>query len=268
MKKVAHLFKRIGYSLMKIKFKMKKFWCALTFIPLLFGSCKEECVRPVDAEPKIKVIFHTTVNGQEVQSGVDYNRTDGESFQVDLMKYYISHFALVNEVGDSLMINDHTLIDPINQKKSFSKDVESTGSFQHVRFLLGVDELHNHSGNQEGDLDPVNGMIWTWSTGYIFFKHEGTFLDTSGASLPLLYHYGQDRALVTADLPIAIDIEEGKSYEIHIDLNLAQLYKDIAFTDNNVHQSAGSADNAWIDALKQNFRSSFQVTEVKESLVQ
>lgn len=247
---------------------MRRLLIVIASMPLFIWSCKEECLRPENAERKIKVIFHTTVNGQDVQSGVDYNKPDGESFQVDLMKYYISHFALVNEGGDSLMINDHTLIDPIHQKNSFSKDLASTGSFQHVRFLLGVDELHNHSGNQEGDLDPVNGMIWTWSTGYIFFKHEGTFIDATGASLPLLYHYGQDRALVTADLPIDIDIEEGKSYEIHIDLNLAQLYNGIAFRNNNVHQSAGSADNAWIDALKQNFRSSFQVIEVKESWIQ
>lgn len=247
---------------------MKRILTFIAVLPLIFTSCKEECLPPENAKPKVKVVFHTSVNGAEVASGVSFDRPGGESFQVDLMKYYVSHFALVDGTGDSLMINDHHLIDPINQRKSFSKEVEVKSGCEHVRFLLGVDELHNHSGNQEGDLDPVNGMIWTWSTGYIFFKHEGTFTDATGASLPLLYHYGQDRALVEVDLPIDLDIEEGKSYEIHIDLNLAILYQGIAFTDNNVHQSAGTADNPWIDALKQNFRGAFQIVEVKESLIQ
>jgi len=247
---------------------MKRVFISVLFMAFVFGGCKEECVQPNPQEPKVKVVFHTVVNGAEVTSGIEYARPDGESFQVDLMKYYISHFALSNDEGDSVMINDHTLIDPIQQKKSFSSTVNTTGRFQSLRFLLGVDELHNHSGNQEGDLDPVNGMIWTWSTGYIFFKHEGTFTDASGATLPLLYHYGQDRALVSVDLPIDLNIQEGRSYEIHVVLDLARLYQGVSFTNNNVHQSAGTADNPWIDVLRQNFGSAFDVSEVKESMIE
>jgi hypothetical protein len=41
------------------------------------------------------------------------------------------------------------------------------------RFLLGVDSLTNVSGAFGGDLDPTNGMYWTWQSGYINMKLEG-----------------------------------------------------------------------------------------------
>jgi len=54
----------------------------------------------------------------------------------------------------------------INEKKSFD--------FDKVKFNIGVDSLTNVSGIFEGDLDPANGMYWTWQSGYINFKLEGT----------------------------------------------------------------------------------------------
>jgi hypothetical protein len=127
--------------------------------------------------------------------------------------------------------------------------------------------LHNHSGNQEGDLDPVNGMIWTWSTGYIFYKHEGTFVDTSGNSMPLLYHFGMDRALVAIDLPMTIEVKNNMEYEVHVTFDLDQFYNGIYFSGNNVHQSAGVADYSWMDALKTNLPISFAVSEVIQNSI-
>ena len=65
---------------------MKKTLLIITVFPLFFWSCKEECLPPENAKPKVKVVFHTTVNGAEVASGVSFDRPGGESFQVDLMK--------------------------------------------------------------------------------------------------------------------------------------------------------------------------------------
>jgi hypothetical protein len=39
--------------------------------------------------------------------------------------------------------------------------------------LLGVDSATNVSGAFGGDLDPTNGMYWTWQSGYINVKVEG-----------------------------------------------------------------------------------------------
>lgn len=42
-----------------------------------------------------------------------------------------------------------------------------------IHFLLGVDSKTASKGIGEGALDPINGMYWTWQSGYINFKMEG-----------------------------------------------------------------------------------------------
>ena len=41
---------------------------------------------------------------------------------------------------------------------------------------LGVDSVLNYNGVHEGALDPINGMYWTWQTGYIHCKLEGKII--------------------------------------------------------------------------------------------
>lgn len=42
-----------------------------------------------------------------------------------------------------------------------------------IQFVLGVDSKTASKGIGEGALDPINGMYWTWQSGYINFKMEG-----------------------------------------------------------------------------------------------
>ena len=53
-------------------------------------------------------------------------------------------------------------------------------SIRKIEFTLGVDTKTSAGGIGEGVLDPVNGMYWTWQSGYINFKMEG-FSDKSPA---------------------------------------------------------------------------------------
>jgi hypothetical protein len=54
--------------------------------------------------------------------------------------------------------------------------------------VIGVDSTRNVSGAQTGALDPTNDMFWTWNSGYIFVKMEGT--STSAPSNDLTFHIG------------------------------------------------------------------------------
>ena len=53
-----------------------------------------------------------------------------------------------------------------------------------------MDSIDNCSGAQSGALDPINGMFWSWNTGYIFLKLEG-IAEASNSPLSLFeYHIG------------------------------------------------------------------------------
>ena len=46
--------------------------------------------------------------------------------------------------------------------------------FNRLKFDIGVDSATNVSGVSGNDLDPIHGMYWTWQSGYINIKIEGT----------------------------------------------------------------------------------------------
>jgi hypothetical protein len=55
---------------------------------------------------------------------------------------------------------------------------------------LGVNEAHNTSGANAGDLDPVNGMFWSWQSGYINFKIEGVSPSCDTRKNKFQFHIG------------------------------------------------------------------------------
>lgn len=99
-----------------------------------------------------------------------------DSIRISTLRFYISEvqFLLESEVVYSM------------PTKYFLLDVEDAGSLQipvpeeapdtydQIRMGLGIDSVTNASGAQGGALDPTNGMYWTWQSGYINFKLEGT----------------------------------------------------------------------------------------------
>ena len=67
----------------------------------------------------------------------------------------------------------YDLMDAFNEK-TLSVNIPSNISYTKLKFNLGIDSTTNVSGALGGDLDPTKGMYWTWQSGYINFKLEGT----------------------------------------------------------------------------------------------
>jgi hypothetical protein len=114
----------------------------------------------------------------------------------------------------------------------------------------------------DDDLDPSTGMIWSWNTGYIFFKHEGKFIDSTGQERSLLFHYGTDRGRALVDLPLDQFTLTGATKRLKISLDLEKLYGDpniIDFNQYNNNQSLTIQEYPWIDQMRENFQNAFQV---------
>jgi hypothetical protein len=126
--------------------------------------------------------------------------------------------------------------------------------------------VYNHTGDQAGDLDPINGMIWSWNTGYIFFKHEGVYKDSLQQTKGLLYHYGTDKARTTIELTMQPLIINGNSKKVNLAFDLNSLYNtpnQLDFNVNNVHQSTSPGDVIWIQKLRTNFSQAFSFKSVE-----
>jgi len=231
---------------------------------LLFSSCRKDLGIKCKSFTRVNV---TNVIGTEAfHLDSTYTNAAGEAYHAYLLKYYISHMALVNENGERVELYAHELIDQSVPTSLVLDQVEiPDGHYTALEFNLGVDSLHNHSGDQAGDLDPMYGMIWTWNTGYIFFKHEGYFTSSeSGTEQPLIYHYGKDRSLVPISLPIELHVDRNSSV-INLQFDLNELYGNpnvVAFTGNNNHQSISAQDIPWINTLRGNFPNAFSANAI------
>ena len=98
-----------------------------------------------------------------------------EGLSVKNLKCYLGHIRGLKETYTVVGIDPlYHLIDysnPASQHLDFLVN-EMPDKF---RITLGVDSITNSEGVHGGDLDPTKGMYWSWQSGYIQFKFEGSY---------------------------------------------------------------------------------------------
>lgn len=100
----------------------------------------------------------------------------GDTLNFTMFRFYLTNIKLKKDDGtwwteeESYRLID--LSDPTSTQ-GFFKDIPS-GNYTDISFMIGVDSARNVSGAQSGALDPNEGMFWSWQTGYINVKAEGT----------------------------------------------------------------------------------------------
>ncbi|MBK8557699.1 MAG: hypothetical protein IPL65_19005 [Lewinellaceae bacterium] len=201
---------------MRIKSRIFPILSVITSALLSTAACKKDNTVQGPAVAPLSFVFQNRVNQEPVELGVgSYTNANGNAFSFDMLKYYISNIVLVTDDGKEVALNNHSLIDAANLgSEQLQFDSIPKGHYTSMHFQLGIDSLHNHNLDQAGDLDPVNGMFWSWNTGYIFLKHEGTYRNANNEWDQLLFHYGTDGALTAVELALPdVNLDDnGKRY--------------------------------------------------------
>jgi hypothetical protein len=100
-----------------------------------------------------------------------------ETDSLTKFKFYISQIKLIGNKKQAFRPEqEHFLIDfdrDATTSRLIRFDSISHENIQKIEFTLGVDTKTSAGGIGEGVLDPINGMYWTWQSGYINFKMEG-----------------------------------------------------------------------------------------------
>lgn len=165
----------------------------VVLIILFFASCKDEEIDDSELGVRnVKIEFLHKAGVQNFTIGTPYTNSFGESYTLNRFQYYISNVALLktttNQLGKEM--ESYHIIDAGNASSStFNFDVNK-GDYNALVFYVGVDSLRNVSGAQTGALDPLNGMFWTWNSGYIMAKMEGSSPASTEPSNELVYHIG------------------------------------------------------------------------------
>ena len=175
------------------------------------------------AEGKLRIRFLQEANGKPITlRDSSYTTAFDENYRISKLKYYAGQW----QAGKN-KIDQYMLVNAAEDENLMLIDLPA-GNYDDLSFLLGVDSLRNCSGAQDGVLDPMNDMFWTWNTGYIMFKLEGSS-DVSKADLNRLeLHIGGFKGKLNVARTVSFDqpfeIREGKTTEIQIVMNLDKLW--------------------------------------------
>jgi hypothetical protein len=166
---------------------MKQFknalFIALAAMTFSFMACQKDDINP-NQTGSMTLEFDNIFGGQNLTlNSVTYKNAAGEDLTVSMFNYFISNIKLQKDDGTEYVV-------PQDESYFLVKEAEAAthtitlknipeGNYNGVKFIIGVDSLRNTMdvSKRTGNLDiagAAQGMYWSWNSGYIFVKMEGT----------------------------------------------------------------------------------------------
>jgi len=100
--------------------------------------------------------------------------TTGDELTFTTLKYYVSNIKLKKDDGTWWVEPESYYLVDLSQGEMFTIADVPEGNYTDISYTLGVDSTRNVSGAQSGALSTTHGMFWSWNSGYIMTKAEGT----------------------------------------------------------------------------------------------
>lgn len=146
---------------------------------------------------------------------------NGNPVQFEMLRFYLSSFALMNAKETVWKAeNSHHLLDASQPNSmNISLGIPAGLEYDQITFNLGIDSATNVSGAMGGDLDPTKGMYWSWNSGYVNFKLEGTSEICPTRNHVFQYHMGGYMAPFQTVQKINLKIRPDEKIEIRMDLH-------------------------------------------------
>ena len=251
---------------------------AILLIALTLSNCKKdtkspepEDLTPLPAAGNLSIEFEAMVGANDlVLSTQTYTNAAGNTFNVTMYRYYISNIKLTKSDNtvwtqpESYYLIDHSV--PLSTTISIPN--VPFGNYKGIEFMIGVDSTRNVSGAQTGALDPANGMFWSWSTGYIMSKIEGTSPQSTASGNNLVFHIGgfsgANKVLKTVSPSFNGDsaiVSSSVTPKIHMANDLLQWFEAPTAIDfstvNTIHMSGTEAKS-----IADNYADMFSVEHI------
>jgi hypothetical protein len=205
----------------------------LLAVTLLITACKQDPAEPT-GQGNLRIEFENVVGAENLQlNDRTYTNALGQSYTVSQFKYYVSNFTLTKKDGSTYQVPESYFL--IDEENAASRTITlpdiPAGDYAGLSFVIGVDSTRNTSGAQTGALDPVNGMFWSWNTGYIFVRLEGNAPASPQPYNKLQYHIGGFKGATNCIRTVSpalngntLRIRAGKNPEVHYLVNAATLF--------------------------------------------
>ncbi len=215
--------------LLKSMLKHKISWVFVLLLYSIAASAQQK-------NTSLELQFNFSFLEQPLELQTPYKLPDGHSLIFTKIQFYLGNVKLENAQAEKISMPQKyylvALDEDTHQTSIILDNIAKKHQLAKIQFSVGIDSVSNHSGKQVGALDPLYGMFWTWSQGYIFFKVEGYYITKEGVRGGFVYHIGGNDCFRTITLKLGESITKTKqtlTYPIQIKLErLFGLYENPA----------------------------------------
>jgi len=210
-----------------------------TYLAAVVFLCLQCAVLNSQNKNEIKVVFQPFFGSYPLILDSTYVFENGQ-IEFSTLKFYISNVQfLKNEKIVFKESNSFHLFDASDIKsQSFTFTIPKGLLFTDLNFNFGIDSLTNISGAMGGDLDPTKGMYWTWQSGYVNFKIEGTSSLFHNKRKEFQYHLGGYLFPFSALQKISLEVEANNTLFILVDVKKIMETFDLSSLDHIMSPSA------------------------------
>ena len=163
---------------------------------------------------------------------------EGSYINVKLFKLYISNIEFTYKDGSSFKeTNSYHLIDLANSNDCELLITDAKKGISQLSFDIGIDSATNYKGAKSGDLDPLKGMYWTWQSGYINFKIEGSSPLCISSKNKFTFHVGGFQHPFNAIQHVVLD--KNSATDIIVEIKLDDFFKSVQLNQSTNVMSPG-----------------------------
>jgi len=240
------------------------------FLVILLAGCLKDLKYDLASGGTVNVDFKPVVGAVPLDFTTTYRNAFGEDFSVQTFKFYISAIELINsQTGKNSRSNEYFLVDASDAGSKAIHIKASPNQYDRIAFIIGVDSAKNVSGAQTGALDPAKGMFWTWNSGYIMAKFEGSSSFSNQPNNRFEYHIGgfegDENVVQRIELPFPasteLEVKNNETTSVLINADANAWFKntsDIKISTTPVCTTPGSLAKS----IANNYSKMFDVVEV------
>jgi hypothetical protein len=190
--------------------------------------------------------FRLEFNKLPLELNKSYLSANKDTLTIERFKCYISNIQIqYSDKSVFIQKNSYHLLDS-NNPASFEIPVtkKENKMISRITFDVGIDSLTNTSGAMSGDLDPVNGMYWTWQSGYINMKIEGRSPSCKTRKNEFQFHIGGYLQPNYALQQMKLEWDKKADSDINIAIDLNSFFSNLELRETNNVMNPGK------DAMK------------------
>ena len=206
---------------------------AVLFSALFMGSCKKDDhnhADHADVNVKLNHSWGMSRTGFAMNTNL-VHPMNGDTMNFTKYKYYVSNISLKKADGTVWNQSESYHLVDLSDLSTATIKLSSVpvGDYTEMSITIGVDSARNVSGAQSGALSTTMDMFWSWTTGYIMLKAEGTSPQSTSGNF--VFHLGGFKGTynIVKSKTVSfgsnsLTVSGDRVSEVHFDVNTAMTW--------------------------------------------